>query len=238
MIKNLKRVSVTIVIPVRNEEDSIITNLRLIKKQVKIPHNIIIVDGCSMDQTFSLVSTYTKSNKNVKIICTSPKKSGFKDSLDIGIDAAKTEFIVVMMGDLCDDPKTINKMYEEIQNGSDIVVASRYMSGGGKIGEPKFQGLISRAVSKTLHFLTNIPTHDVSNPFRMYRKKLLNSIKTESRGNEIPIEVIYKAHMAGAKITEVPTIWRGRESGKSKFRQLKVVPGYAKVCLWVLLNHK
>ena len=116
------------------------------------------------------------------------------------------------------------------------MIGSRYMPGGAKIGEPKFQGSISRIVSRSLHLLTGIPTKDVSNPFRMYRKALLSQIHTMSKTNEIPIEILFKAYFKGAKITEVPTIWRGRKFGKSKFNLLKVVPGYAKLYLWIILN--
>lgn len=245
MYKHFKRKDyVTIIIPVRNEAGSIIKNLDLLQSKVTIPHDIIIVDGCSTDQTFNLVSSYIKKtwkilslhNEQVRIIRTSPNKSGFKDSIDIGIKTATTDLVAVMMGDLCDDPETINKMYNKIQNGYDIVIGSRYMPGGIKIAEPKIQGFLSRMVSKTLYWLTDISIHDISNPFRMYKKELLDKIKTMSKGNEIPIEILFKAYVNGARIAEIPTTWKGRKSGKSKFKLLKVIPGYAKLYVWVLLN--
>ena len=190
MSSYLKKETITIVIPVKNEDGSIIQTLKSIKSKVKIPHQVIVVDGCSTDKTVQLIRNHMKKNKNVNIILTTPKTSGFKDSIDIGIDKAKTDFVVVMMGDLSDDPVTINKMYSKIKNGSDIMIGSRYMPGGAKIGEPKFQGSISRIVSRSLHLLTGIPTKDVSNPFRMYRKALLSQIHTMSKTNEIPIEIL------------------------------------------------
>lgn len=232
----LMKKPVTIIIPVKNEEGSVVKVLQSIRNKVKVPYYIIVVDGCSTDKTVSLVKDYIKKNRNIRIILTTPKTSGFKDSIDVGVAASKTSYVVVMMSDLSDDSATINKMYAKIKDGSDIVVGSRYMPGGRKLGEPKIQGSISRMVSKTLQLLTGIPTHDVSNPFRLYRKSLLTGIKTESRANEIPIEVIFKAYFKGAKITEVPTIWRGRKFGKSKFKLLKVVPAYAKLYIWVLLS--
>lgn len=239
-----KKNYVTIVIPVRNEEGSIIKNLESLQEKVTIPHHVIIVDGCSSDQTFNLVTSYIKRNwktlsfrnENVKIIRTNKNESGFKDSIDFGIKTAKTDLIVVMMGDLCDDPETINRMYDAMQNGYDIAVGSRYMPGGSKISEPKIQGFLSRMVSKTLRLLTGIPIYDVSNPFRMYKKELLEKIQTTSKTNEIPIEILFKAYINGARITEIPTIWKGRKSGKSKFKLLKVIPGYAKLYVWILQN--
>lgn len=234
-----KKKSITIIIPVKNEENSIVKNLKLLQKEIKIPYSIIVVDGCSTDQTYNLVQDFFKKNErlipNSKIIRTPIEKSCFKDSIDIGIQNSTTDIIAVMMGDLCDDPKTINIMYKKAEEGYDMIIGSRYMNGGAKIGEPLIQGFISRMVSKTLHLLTDIPIHDVSNPFRMYKKKLINEIKTTSYDNEIPIELLFKAYINGAKIIEVPTTWKGRKSGKSKFKLLKVVPGYAKLYLWILI---
>ena len=115
MSSYLKKETITIVIPVKNEDGSIIQTLKSIKSKVKIPHQVIVVDGCSTDKTVQLIRNHMKKNKNVNIILTTPKTSGFKDSIDIGIDKAKTDFVVVMMGDLSDDPVTINKMYSKIK---------------------------------------------------------------------------------------------------------------------------
>lgn len=228
--------SLTIIIPVKNEEENIIKNLQSIKEGVRFPHYVIIADGCSTDKTFDVVSTYSKKNKNVKIIRTTPERSNFKNSIEVGIEASETTIVAVMMGDLCDDPDTINTMYQKIQNGWDIVVASRYMTGGKRIGEPPLQGFLSRMVSKTLPILSGIPVSDISNPFRMYRKNVLDKIQITHQGNEVSIEEIFRAHLNGAKITEVPTTWKGRKAGKSKFKMLKVVPGYAKLYLHIIIK--
>jgi len=227
---------ISIVIPVRNEESNIVVCLEAIKKTVKILHRVIVVDGCSTDKTVEFVSKYAKQNRNVKLIRTSPQTSGFKESIEIGIKKTRTEYLVVMMGDLCDDPKTISIMHQRVEDGNDIVVGSRYMKGGKKIGEPRLQGFFSRYVNKTLRLLTGIPTHDVSNPFKLYRKSLLTKIQTASKANEVPIEVMYKAFFGGARISEVPTTWVGRKAGRSKFKMWKVIPGYAKLYVWVVIN--
>lgn len=226
----------TIIIPVRNEQESIIKNLLLIRNKVKVPHCIIAVNDGSTDQTVKLVLDYIKKNSNVKLIHTTPRKSGFKNAVDAGFNSAKTKYVAVVMGDLCDNPKTINDMYKKIETGWDIVVGSRYMSGGGKKDSPKLQGFLSWAVSRSLHLLTGIPTHDISNPFRMYKKKIVNSINTRFNDYEVSIEILVRAYMNGSRITETPTIWKGRKLGKSKFKLLKRIPGYAKIYLWVLLN--
>jgi len=229
--------SVTIVIPVKNEEGNIINILQLIKQRVKISYNVIVVDGCSTDQTFNLTKDYIKKNKCIRIIKTRPEDSAFKESLEVGINASKTEFVAIMMGDLSDNPTTLNEMYKIAEMGSDVVIGSRYMRGGRIINKPFIQKYLSWIVNKFFYLLTGIPTHDVSNPYALYRKKYLDLKKTISIGFEIPLEMLYKAYFKGAKISEVPTVWEGRVNGKSKFTYLRYSTGFAKICTWVLINN-
>lgn len=231
-----KRVLITIVIPVKNEEGNIINTLQEIDKKVKFPHRILVVDGRSTDKTHDLVINYSKSHKNVKIIVTKPKDSAFKESLQVGYKASTTEFVVTFMGDLSDRPETLSEMRKKAVEGYDVVIGSRYIKGGGVVNKPRMQAIISRLVSFILHFLTGIPIHDVSNPFTLYRRSILIDIKPISKANEMPIEMLFKAYFMGAKITEVPTVWKGRVAGRSKFNMYRVIPGYAKLCAWVILS--
>ncbi|MFC1649084.1 glycosyltransferase [Patescibacteria group bacterium] len=234
MSHSKSKYGITIVIPVKNEEENILQILGWIAREVKPDHKVIVVDGCSTDNTFELTRKYTKKNKGVKIIKTTPKNSAFKESLELGIKASKTSFVATMMGDLSDDPKTLNSMDRKTKDGADVVIASRYVKGGKVINKPKLQRIISWGVSKSLHLLTNIPVCDVSNPYTLYRRSLLVGIQPKSTTNELPIEMLFRAHFAGAKIVEVPTTWRGRKAGNSKFKILKIVPGFVKLYLWIL----
>lgn len=225
---------ITIVIPVKNEEGNIINVLEAIRKKVTFPHQILVVDGRSIDKTQELVKNYHKAYKNVDLLVTRPQDSAFKESLFVGYRSAKTEFVATFMGDLSDNPATLNKMYDKLRSGYDVVIASRYIKGGGVVNKPKMQAIISRCVSASLRLITSIPIHDVSNPFTLYRKSILTEMDIVSDANEIPIEMVYRAYFSGAKIAEVPTIWKGRVAGKSKFKMFRVVPGYAKLYLWVV----
>jgi len=72
-----------------------------------------------------------------------------------------------------------------------------------------------------------IPTHDVTNSYRLYGKKFLDSVQIESDGGfELGIELTVKAYLMGLKIGEVPTAWTDRTAGVSRFRLLKWLPRY------------
>jgi hypothetical protein len=103
------------------------------------------------------------------------------------------------------------------------------MSGGRLIGGPFFKQLLSRTSGLTLHYLRGIPTHDATNSFKLYDATMVRELKVESTaGFELGLELTSKAFLAGYRIAEIPTVWRDRSAGESKFRLFKWLPQYLK----------
>ncbi len=141
------------------------------------------------------------------------------------------------MADLSDDLGKVDLMFNTINEGYDIVCGSRYMRGGKQFGGPKFKKLLSRTAGLTLNYLIGIPTHDVTNSFKMYTKKVLDDIQIESTGGfELGMEILIKAFFKNYKITEVPCIWRDRERGSSNFQLRKWLPKYIYWYLYACRN--
>ena len=231
--------NLSIIIPVYFEEDNILPELEEIKKKVKTSYLIIIVYDLDNDPTIGVVKKYIKKNKYKNILLKKNNvgsKRGVINAIKTGINVTKTNTIVVSMADLSDDIGKIDKMYQLIEKGFDIVCASRYMKGGKQIGGPFFKSLFSRLAGVSLFYL-GLPTHDPTNAFKMYRKSIFNRIKIESNGGfEYSLEVIVKAHKNGYKIAEVPATWRDRTTGKSKFKLLKWLPKYLRWYWYLLVN--
>jgi hypothetical protein len=111
--------------------------------------------------------------------------------------------------------------------GYDIVCASRYMRGGQQIGGPWLKKLLSRLAGVSLHWLIGFPTHDATNAFRAYRRSVLAETPIESQGGfEYSLEITAKAFAAGRRITEVPSTWRDRSAGQSRFKLRAWLPQY------------
>ena len=210
-----------IVIPALNEEKIIGQTLESIEAEVDLPHEVIVVDDHSTDSTADVVRRFGERHPNVRVISNEGPR-GFSNALKVGYAAAGAGVIVTMMADLCDDPQTLAPMYAKIVEGYDLVCGSRYMPGGGKQGEESgVKGILSRFVGLSLRRLVGIPTHDATNAFKMYRSEVLKSIPIEEAGFACSMEIAIKAFLRGAKIAEVPTVWRGRTAGKSKFSLVK-----------------
>lgn len=223
----------SIVIPAHNEENSIARTLDSIEQSVSGEYEIIVVDDHSTDNTADIVSKLTAEYKNIRL-ARNKQAAGFANALRAGFNSANSAIIVPVMADLCDDPGTLNKMYAKIQEGFDIVCGSRYMQGGRKNGGPKLKSFFSRLYGVSLRSLIRIPTHDITNSFKMYKKGIINSITPESAGFEISVELPLMAFFAGYKISEIPTVWNDRKGGHSKFDVSKQSRGYFKLYVWAL----
>lgn len=230
---------VSIIIPVRKEEENIIRTLQALEKNVRSPYHVYVLDdSISMgDKTPRLVASYAKKRANIHLL---RKKRGDKDGFGAAIKRGivhlqKKGPVVIIMADLCDDTKLIDLMYVYIQKGADVVSASRYIVGGKKIGGPIFQGFFSWFINKTLKVITKIPTHDISNSFKMYRYTTISQISIdEDSGVECSMHMVLSAYEKGAKIVEIPTTWIGRTQGVSKFKMLERFPRYLSLYLQVI----
>jgi glycosyltransferase involved in cell wall biosynthesis len=227
--------SINIVIPVHNEGENIERTLSEIEANVKTPHRIFIIYDFDEDNTLPLIKERAGKNQGI-VLLKNKYGRGVLNAIKTGFEVAEEGVILVTMADLSDDLSKVDEMFEKINKGFDIVCGSRYMKGGEQRGGPWLKKFLSRIAGVSLYFLTGLPTHDVTNSFKMYTKRVLNDIKIESSGGfEIGMEIVIKAFQKGYKITEIPSIWRDRENGETKFRLWGWLPKYLR---WYVLAIK
>lgn len=216
----------SLVIPVYNEGSVIRQTLAGIEAVVDIPHEILIVYDSEDDDTLAAIDPLLPDLPHLRKT-RNRWGSGALGAIRTGLQAAKAEAVIVTMADLSDEPSAMLAMYAKFQEGYDIVSGSRYMTGGKQVGGPAFKSMLSRWAGRSLHLLTGIPTSDITTSFRLYRKSVIDGITVESDGGfEIAMELTVKAHFLGARIGEVPTTWRDRTDGESRFRLWRWIPKY------------
>jgi len=222
----------SIVIPVYNEGENILPTIKSLEDKVKTPHQIYIVYDFEEDTTVPVV-------KNLPGIVLLKNKygRGALNAIKSGLEEAKGDAVLVTMGDLSDDYSIVDEMYKRIENGAGVVCGSRYMKGGKQIGGPPLKTFLSRMAGISLHFLSGIQTHDISNSFKMYSKKVLNDIRIESTGGfEIGMEITVKAHLKKYRVEELPTTWTDRAEGKSNFKLAQWLPKYLHWYFYLIRN--
>jgi dolichol-phosphate mannosyltransferase len=135
--------------------------------------------------------------------------------------------VLITMADGSDEMADVDSMVARAHAGAHLVVASRYMRGGRQKGGPLLKRMMSRAAGLSLHWLAGVPVHDPTNNFKLYRRDFLESVTIESTGGfELALELTVKAHLAGRPMAELPTTWRDRAAGESRFRLRAWLPKY------------
>lgn len=228
--------NLAIIIPIYNEKENILNLLDQIKLHIKYKTIVYFIYDFENDNTVPVINK-NKNSYNFEIKLIKNKSKGPIGAIDTGFKNFKEDFCIVTMADLSDDLSNVNLMVQKYLAGYDIVCASRYMQNGAQIGGGLIKKTLSKFAGISLNFFTGIPTKDVTNNFRLYTKRFIRSVNIESKnGFELGIELVVKGYLLeNIKICEIPTIWRDRTQGNSKFRLFAWIPFYLK---WYLFAFK
>lgn len=210
---------VSIIIPTLNEHGNIvrlIERINLISAKNNLNYEIIIVDDNSTDGTIEDIKRLQKNQDNIKLIVRE-KPMGIGSAHIVGYNLAQGDLIISLDADLSHPPEAIPEFIKKIDNKYDLAVSSRYMR-GGVTDKNTIHNLISKFGSFYLSILFGIKIKDFSTGYRAIKKEIWEKIKNYkySTKNNFLIESVYFAYENGAKITDVPIIFKERVFGKSK----------------------
>lgn len=209
----VKQLEVSVVILTINEAE----NLRRVIPSVRdvlgpIPHEILVVDGGSTDDTVRVAG-------ELGARAWVQKERGFGRALAEGFAAAEGEHVVTMDADGSHNPVFIRGLLE-MRGRADAVCASRYVPGGGA-DQGWFRSMLSRILNGTFRRGLAIDLHDLSSNFRMYRRACLREIAVEGRDFEALEEILIKIYARGFRLAEVPFVYEPRGAGRSKAKLIK-----------------
>lgn len=219
-----------IVIPTYNEKDNIVKMLDLLNSNLNNKgHKIIILimDDSSPDGTSKIVQEYI-SNHKIEDITTELKVRAGKEGLATAytqgfqylIDNYNPEFLLSIDADLSHNPKYIIPMLEKItKENLDLVIGSRYVTGGGVENWGFVRKMLSKGGSIYAKTILGVAINDLTGGFNLYRSSIFKSIildHIKARGYLFQIEMKYRTTKAGYKVSEYPIIFTDRINGKSK----------------------
>jgi dolichol-phosphate mannosyltransferase len=216
----------SVVLPVYNEGEHVVPVLRDFAARVRTPCEILVVYDFDEDTTVPVVRGLAGEMPQVRLHRNDLGR-GVLNAMKAGIAAARGAYVLVSMADGSDDLAGVDEMVALARGGADVVAASRYMRGGRQVGGPRLKRLLSRAAGLTLHWFGGLPIRDPTNNFKLYSRRFLDTVTIESRaGFELAIELSVKASLAGRPMAEIPTTWRDRTAGQSRFRLRAWLPQY------------
>lgn len=231
---------ISIVVPAHNEEENLpllIEDLIKLIEKNKLNSEIILVDDNSTDKTGEIIDSYSRRFNYIKSIHRKTEKKGMGFALIEGTKKSNGEIIIWTMADRSDNSDTILKLIGKINEGYDMVVASRYMKGGSKGDLGIDKAFLSSSYTKIIGLFFGISIHDITNAFRAFRKKVFENISLESGDFAISPEFVIKAQLQGFKIGEVPTVYCNRKLGKPKFKVFKMGIRYVSLLKYRLLKN-
>jgi len=227
-----------VIIPTYKERENIETIVQAISS-LKTSFDILIIDDNSPDGTAAIVKDLQKSYTNLFLVERPGKLglgtayiAGFKWALEKGYN-----FIYEMDADFSHDPHDLLKLYAACsENGADLAIGSRYISGVNVVNWPLSRVLMSYVASIYVRMITGMKIMDTTAGFKCYRRVVLENIrldKIRSVGYGFQIEMKFKTWKLGYKIVEVPIIFTDRKLGASKMSG-----GIFNEALWGVLRMK
>jgi dolichol-phosphate mannosyltransferase len=226
MVEN-RPYDLTIVIPVYNEGPGFEDLWSEIDTHLQFPFRALVVYDFDEDNTVPAVqAVIARGEKRLSLVKNNIRR-GVVGALLTGFREVENGPVLVVMADLSDDLAQVHRMLELYREGNHVVVGSRYMKGGRIVNGPALKQALSRVAGVSLHWLRRIPTHDATNAFKIYDGAMLRQFSIESKsGFELNLEITVKAFLGRRRIVEIPTVWRDRTQGKSKFKLWAWLPNY------------
>lgn len=226
--------AVDIVIPVYNEGANILATLESLRCHLQVHARVLICYDHDDDDTLLAIANYDP--KPLELMCVRNRGRGVLGAVATGLAATTAPCVITLPADDDYNAHRLNVMIDRQREGFDIVAASRFMKGaGGLVGCPLLKAMIVRAADWFMCHIVRIPTHDASNGFRLFSRRVVEQIPLESKvGFAYSLELLVKAHRLGWPIAEVPVEWHQRKAGQSRFQIVRWLPQYSRWLLYAL----
>ncbi len=210
-----------VIIPTYKEKENIEAMITAISS-LPIKFDILVIDDNSPDGTAAIVKNLLPSYQNLHLI-ERPGKMGLGTAYITGFDWALEkgyDYIFEMDADFSHDPLDLVKLFNACyEDGADLAIGSRYISGVNVVDWPLSRVLMSYSASIYVRIITGMRIMDTTAGFKCYRKEVLESIRAyhiRSKGYCFQIEMKFTTWKLGYKIIEIPIIFTDRKLGTSK----------------------
>ncbi|HET9888024.1 MAG TPA: polyprenol monophosphomannose synthase, partial [bacterium] len=219
-----------VIIPTYNEAPNVERLVTAIH-QACPPMDILIVDDESPDGTGRIADQVAARDAQVAVLHRAPPRGrglagrdGYLAALNRGAEA-----ILEMDADFSHDPALLPRFLEELKRGADVVLGSRFVSGGSDVDRGRVRRSITVLANAFIRFVLRVPVGDCNSGYRAFRRSALLAIDPAtltSTGPSIVQEVLYRAHRARLCLVEIPLRFVDRKEGDSKLGLKLLIEGY------------
>jgi dolichol-phosphate mannosyltransferase len=225
----------SVIIPARNEEGCVAATAEALHAALSaegIDHEVVVVDDHSTDGTAAAVDALSARIPSLRRV-PNRKPPGFGFAVRTGLEACAGDAAAIVMADGSDDPADLVRFFRVLEGtGCDCVFGTRFSGGGRAEGYPPFKLALNRAGNTLLRLLFAIRCDDVTNAFKLYRRRAVDGASPLSSDRfQLTVELPVKAVLRGFRYEVVPNRWTERKAGRSKFRIVQMLPRYGAVIL-------
>jgi dolichol-phosphate mannosyltransferase len=226
---------VLVIVPTYNERDNVESIIERIVGSVP-DANVLIVDDGSPDGTGKIADELAATDTRIHVLHRTAKAglgaayiAGFGWGLERDYDV-----LVEMDADGSHAPEQLPLLLGALR-GADLVLGSRWVSGGTVVNWPKSRELISRSGNLYTRIALGISLRDATGGYRAYRRAVLEGIDyrdVASQGYCFQVDLAWRASRAGFRVVEVPITFADRERGESKMSGSIVREALWRVTQW------
>lgn len=229
-----RAVTLSILLPVRNEGINLRIMVKLLKAVIEVPHELLIVYDSPEDDSIPVIRAMQSGYGNLRLIH-NQRGRGVVNAISTGVAAAVGDYVLLFAADEVGPLLAIEDMLALTQEGCDMVSCSRYAHGGRRLGGSWIGGVLSRFANRLFHRMAGCVLSDATTGIKLFRRSLFPTLKLEARpvGWAVTFEMAMKAQLAGWKLGEVPVISIDRlYGGKSTFKLGPWTGEYLRWFLW------
>jgi dolichol-phosphate mannosyltransferase len=226
----------TVCLPTYNERENLEAMLRALGRELREGDRVLVIDDASPDGTGAIADRLAVELPFIGVLHRERKEglgpaylAGFARALAEG-----AELVLEMDCDFSHDPKDVPRLIAAAEGGADLVLGSRYVTGGSI---PNW-GLMRRGISlggnTYARILLQSGLRDLTGGFKCFRRRVLEAVDLaaiNSKGYAFQIETTYRVVRAGFRVIEVPIAFVDREHGHSKMNGSIVLEAMWKVPL-------
>ena len=216
--------------PVFNEGINLKTMLHILRATIDIPHEVLVVYDTIDDDSIPAVAAVQRHYPGLRAIH-NQRGRGVANAIRSGVAAARADIILVIAADDIGPVLAVDEMIALMDQGCDLVSATRYAHGGRVFGGSPISRLFSRTANKLFYWLSGFSLTDATVGIKMFRRDIFHKLNLESRpiGWLIAFEIAIKAQLLHLNIGEVPIVSINRfYGGKSSFKPGPWIMEYSK----------
>lgn len=222
-----------VIIPTYNERDNVAAiTAAAIAADPRL--DVLIADDNSPDGTGQIADELAAKEPRIQVLHRAKKEGlgrAYLHAFAWGLERGY-EYLVEMDADFSHDPKYLTPMLNEAEAGSDLVIGSRYVDGGGTVNWGPGRKLLSRGGSLYARTILGVKLRDLTAGFVCFRRAVLQAIDlnaVKSSGYAFQIELKYRTLKAGFRVKEIPIVFEDRRVGQSKMSRKIFVEGLTMV---------